>query len=79
MKRILVTGASGFIGKSICKKLANLKYSVCGTIRQSTIVSNDNDLIKYVSVGDISLYPNWKSILPGNIKPIISMLWRIII
>lgn len=65
MKKILVTGASGFIGKSICKNLANLKYSVCGTIRKSTLDFKTNDFIRYVSVGDMSLSPDWQSILPG--------------
>ena len=65
MKKILVTGASGFIGKSICKKLANLKYSVCGAIRKSSIAYKANDFTSYVSVGDISLTPDWKNILPG--------------
>ena len=33
MKKILVTGASGFIGQNICEELIKLNWPVCGTVR----------------------------------------------
>ena len=65
MKKILITGASGFIGKSICKALVNLDYSICGAVRNLSLVSNINDNVKFISIGDISQSPDWKNILPG--------------
>jgi nucleoside-diphosphate-sugar epimerase len=60
--RILVTGAYGFIGKSLCRALSRYYTNVTGAVRfiQS---SYHYDKINYVSVGDIALNPNWKNIL----------------
>ena len=62
MKKILITGSSGFIGKSLAKYLSKLHKIVCGT-RRSDISFLPNTKIKYVSVGDISNKLNWKDIL----------------
>ena len=47
MNNILITGASGYIGKAICVALSNLDYSVCGVIREQTKNINSNKNIKY--------------------------------
>lgn len=60
--RILVTGAYGFIGRSLCRALAKSFTKVTGAVRFIQPASN-YDKINYVSVGDISLNPNWKNIL----------------
>lgn len=60
--RILVTGANGFIGKSLCKTLAKYYTNVSGAVRfihSSHRVKN----INYISVGDIGSNPNWKKAL----------------
>ena len=62
MKKILITGLSGFIGQSLAKYLSKLDKIICGTIR-SDISFLPNTKIKYVSVGDISNKLNWKDIL----------------
>ena len=64
MKKILVTGASGFIGKSICKTLSKSDRSVFGAVRKLDPILMSGK-INYVSIGDISLKKNWKDILLG--------------
>lgn len=61
-KRILVTGAAGFIGKSLVKKLGSLKYSVVGSTR-SEDKSIDNILAEQLVVGDINHQTDWSSAL----------------
>lgn len=58
MNKICVTGANGFIGKSLCETLAQMNRSVEGLVR--TLDSSLNlKNFKYISVGDISK-KNWK-------------------
>lgn len=52
MNKIFVTGASGFIGQAVCKALVDLKYSVCGAVRNKDIITQLPN-VKYVSVGDL--------------------------
>ena len=60
--KILITGANGFIGKSLCKALSKLYSNITGTVRFIQSPSCVDD-INYISVGDISLNPNWKDAL----------------
>ena len=58
MKKILVTGASGFIGQSLCETLSKSERSVLGAVRNlDSILINKN--IKYISVGDIAFKKNY--------------------
>lgn len=62
MKKILVTGASGFIGQQLSETLSKSGRSVLGIVRSlnSTLINKN---IEYISVGDISFKQNWKNIL----------------
>lgn len=62
MKKILVTGALGFIGQSLCKTLSKSGKSVRGIVRSQNSFSKNPD-IEYVSVGDIVHKKDWKNIL----------------
>ena len=64
MNKIFVTGASGFIGQAVCKAFSDLKYSVCGAVRNKDIVSPLPN-VTYVSVGDLALNLNWIDLLTG--------------
>ena len=64
MSKVFVTGASGFIGQSICKFLATSKHIVCGAVRDKISIPNTST-IKYLNIGDITLQKNWKNILAG--------------
>lgn len=64
MKKTLVTGASGFIGQSLCETLLKLGRSTRGTVRYlNSFLSNSG--IEYVQVEDITLKTTWKDILVG--------------
>jgi nucleoside-diphosphate-sugar epimerase len=62
MKKILVTGASGFIGYSVCNALSRLGKHVCGAVRNVNSLANDN-MFEYISVGEIGPETNWKKAL----------------
>tara|TARA_Y100000389_G_C17458710_1_gene520031 strand:- start:76 stop:1026 length:951 start_codon:yes stop_codon:yes gene_type:complete len=62
MKKILVTGASGFVGKSLCETLSKSGRSVFGAVRSSNSILINNN-VKYISVGDISFKKDWKNFL----------------
>jgi len=62
MKKILVTGASGFIGSALCSELVKSDFIVCG-IGRNLDNSLNNCGYEYVSIGDINSQTNWKNIL----------------
>jgi nucleoside-diphosphate-sugar epimerase len=64
MKKILVTGANGFIGHNLYKNLTKLNYSVKGTARNLNTVLINYDT-KYISVGNIDANTNWDHALEG--------------
>ena len=64
MKKIFVTGASGFIGHSLCKTLSNSNFFVRGSVRSDDLFLTNNQ-IEYVSVGNINHQTYWKDVLNG--------------
>jgi nucleoside-diphosphate-sugar epimerase len=64
MKKILVTGASGFIGKSLCKELNRLNRSVRGTFRHHKSFIR-NTKVECMLIDDMSLKTSWKETLVG--------------
>ena len=62
MKKILVTGSSGFIGQNLCQRLVKLNRDVLGTVRSEDIFSINNDF-KNISVGSIDKEVNWNNAL----------------
>ena len=64
MKKICITGANGFIGKSICKALSASGNYIRGFVRTIDL-ENVSSEIEHVPIGDISLKINWKDQLKG--------------
>ena len=62
MPKILVTGASGFVGKSLTTKLIWQGYSVCAAVRCTKLKINN---AKVVVVGEIDGNTNWANALQG--------------
>ena len=62
MIKVLVTGANGFIGNYLCKKLIkkyNYVNAIVRNLSNTTKVSN----VKYFSVGEINSQTNWGNLL----------------
>ena len=65
LKKVLVTGANGFIGKALCAALVKLGYDVCGAVRHERAVKNITQGVVSVVTGDISEGVAWQDILRG--------------
>ena len=64
MKKICITGANGFIGKTLCKSIKAPDNHIRGFVRARDLVNNFSET-EYISVGDISSKTNWKDHLKG--------------
>jgi nucleoside-diphosphate-sugar epimerase len=63
MTRILVTGASGFVGRALVTELAGLGYSVRAAMRQPADVFPRN--VEVVAVSDLTRPVEWRALLKG--------------
>jgi nucleoside-diphosphate-sugar epimerase len=64
MKKICITGANGFIGKTLCKSLKANNNHIQGFVRAMDLYNNSSKT-EYISVGDIGSKTNWKDHLNG--------------
>lgn len=64
MKKICITGANGFIGRTLCKSLKALDNHIRGFVRVMDLDNNSSE-IEHISVGDISSKTKWKDYLNG--------------
>jgi len=62
-KLILVTGAAGFVGRHLCRHLAERSYRVRGTVRANPPASQPG--IEYVASGDLNGDTDWSAMLKG--------------
>lgn len=58
MKRVLVTGADGFVGRAVCVRLSMEGYAVAPVTRTSS--GQDS-----IAIGDLAVYRDWPAILAG--------------
>jgi len=64
MNRVLVTGASGFVGSKLCQKLGELNVHVVAAVRRTPVERNQSDeFYSSVTVGDILESTDWSSAL----------------
>lgn len=61
-KKILVTGASGFIGNPLCYALSALGKSVNGTVRSKNTFEDVKN-IKFIKLEDFNSNVNWEELL----------------
>lgn len=62
MKNIFVTGASGFIGQALCRRLLKLNFNVTGTYRNSKLVIKNSKFKKFF-IDEINMQTTWKQAL----------------
>ncbi len=61
--RILITGASGFIGKTLCPALSIAGYNVCAGVRRKQTGLPLNYSV--IEIGDIGPHTDWQQALTG--------------
>ena len=72
--KILVTGASGFVGRSLCAALEQNGHVLVPVVRTiSSRLSTNRD---YVEIGDINSSTNWMPVL-GNVDAVIHLAARV--
>lgn len=74
--RVLVTGAHGFVGTSLCAALGGAGYEVWAAVRTSReTVGNSSSMLE---LGEIGLDTDWGSVLQGsNIESVIHLAARV--
>jgi len=66
MSRILVTGASGFVGHILCRTLLAQGFEVTATVRRIALLPERHErLYQEIEVGDIHASTDWSSALKG--------------
>ncbi len=73
---ILITGANGFIGKSLCKRMLADGYQVRGAVRGTTQMTVLPSGVEGVMVGDIGPETDWSEALAG-IEGIVHLAARV--
>ncbi|QDS95813.1 3 beta-hydroxysteroid dehydrogenase/Delta 5--_4-isomerase [Roseimaritima multifibrata] len=63
MKRVLVTGANGFVGRQLCERLLTDGWQVRGTIRRAESAAELAVGVQPVVIGDIATFENWGAAL----------------
>ncbi len=65
MSRILVTGATGFVGRHLCKLLASIGHEVVGTTR-SNAIGTEVDGYELATIADLGDEIDWGPLLEGT-------------
>jgi nucleoside-diphosphate-sugar epimerase/GT2 family glycosyltransferase len=63
-RRVLVTGANGFIGRALCADLSSRGYRVLAAVRKKTVVDQPAT-VQQVAIGDIDERTDWMAALSG--------------
>ena len=64
MKTVLVTGATGFVGRELCRTLLERGYRVRAAVRSTSAALSSGD-IEAREIGDIATFSDWDSLVAG--------------
>jgi len=76
MMRILVTGANGFVGKSLCRLLQTKGYFIRGVVRRAAKYPQLTNISELCLVGEIGPETDWQDALE-NIDVVIHLAARV--
>lgn len=76
IKRILITGASGFVGRALCQALLKNGHLIKGTFHSNEISPAISGKMECINVGDIDEHTDWNSAL-RNIDTVIHLASRV--
>lgn len=65
MTRVLVTGASGFVGRAMCSTLLSQGYGVNAGVRYAGSIHPPLDGLDTFAVGEVSSHTDWSAALRG--------------
>jgi nucleoside-diphosphate-sugar epimerase len=65
MQSVLVTGATGFVGRAVCEKLLEMSVKVRGTVRNPGAINNVPTGTQAFSIGPIGSDTDWSEALVG--------------
>ncbi len=73
--KILVTGASGFVGKALCERLILDNFSVIKVVRKHYANTKDSIITNEILINDISTISNWLDFL-ANVDVVVHLAGR---
>lgn len=62
MASVLITGASGFVGRSLCRRFAAAGYTVIAAVNRTPV---SDPAVRPLAIGDIADVPDWSGHLHG--------------
>lgn len=66
MSRVLVTGATGFVGRALCTELLRHGHPVCATLRRGQDSTRlDLDGVEPIVIGTVTAATDWRNALAG--------------
>lgn len=77
MNRILITGATGFVGRHLCETLVQTGFSVAGTVRSSSSTTRLPPAVQPYVVGDIDDKTTWNRGALTGVDTVIHMAARV--
>lgn len=73
---VLVTGASGFVGRALCEVLSGERYRVRGTVRSAETISPSNRPgVEFIAVGPLGCNTGWQRVC-SNVDYIVHLAAR---
>jgi len=80
MTKVLVTGADGFVGRAVCRRLLEAGYSTCAGLRSGTpwpaLQATTPGLIEFAVIGDLGANPNLHGALE-NLAVVVHLAARV--